>query len=188
MSIFILGCGIKASLFVGDSGVEVGDCSVACVEDQIMDSLPPGLCVGIGCCRIDITVNLRAFTLNISRTSKHARLLEQVSVFVTGHDEYLFKTWDLGIDLTGLGWYAAAKLSWAIPYQPNCKRAIKDRGNYACVSDHSMCLDLPIGGYVCNCTEGFTGNPYILHGCVRDDNQRGHHSLSLSSLFYSFLS
>ncbi|KAK3144207.1 hypothetical protein QOZ80_4AG0310060 [Eleusine coracana subsp. coracana] len=173
MSLFIVGCGIKASLFVGDSGVEVGDCSVACVEDQIMDSLPPGLCVGIGCCRIDITVNLRAFTLNISRTSKHARLLEQVSVFITDHDEHMFKTWDLGVDLTG--WHAAAELSWAIPYQPNCKRAMNDRGNYACVSAYSKCLDSPMGGYVCNCTEGFTGNPYILHGCVREDNQRANY-------------
>ncbi|GJN26984.1 hypothetical protein PR202_gb14957 [Eleusine coracana subsp. coracana] len=154
MSIFILGCGIKASLFVGDSGVEVGDCSVACVEDQIMDSLPPGLCVGIGCCRIDITVNLRAFTLNISRTSKHARLLEQVSVFITGHDEYLFKTWDLGIDLTGLGWYAAAELSWAIPYHPNCKRAMNDTGES-------------------------TGNPYILNGCVADGQGSSPPSLKL---------
>jgi len=83
MSLFVVGCGVKASLFVGDSGVEVGKCSVACVEDEIMERLPRGLCVGIGCCSINITVDLRAFTLNISRTGQSAKLLEKVNVFIT---------------------------------------------------------------------------------------------------------
>ncbi|KAF8704076.1 hypothetical protein HU200_031562 [Digitaria exilis] len=72
MSLFVVGCGVEASLFIGDSDVEVGNCSVMCVQ-EIMERLPQGLCVGIGCCYIDITVNLRAFTLNISRTGHAAR-------------------------------------------------------------------------------------------------------------------
>jgi hypothetical protein len=70
------------SRFTGDSGVEVGNCSVICPGDQIMNRLPEGLCIGIGCCHIDITVTLRSFTLNISHTGQSTRLLEQVNAFI----------------------------------------------------------------------------------------------------------
>jgi hypothetical protein len=69
MSLFVVGCGVKASLFIGNSAVEVGDCSVVCADAQVMEMLPMGTCdgvVGLGCCLIGIQVNLRAFTLNIS--------------------------------------------------------------------------------------------------------------------------
>ncbi|WVZ86456.1 hypothetical protein U9M48_033227 [Paspalum notatum var. saurae] len=163
MSLFVVGCGVKASLFTGDSGVEVGSCSVACVEDEIMKTMPGWLCIGIGCCRINITVHLRSFTLNISRTSQAARVLQQVSVFITERNGYYFQASDLnGITVN----YYPAALSWAVPNQPNCTRAMEDRASYACVSNNSECQDAPIGGYVCDCTEGFYGNPYVVNGCV----------------------
>ncbi|CAL5068983.1 unnamed protein product [Urochloa decumbens] len=164
MSLVVVGCGIKASLFIGESDVEVGKCSVACVEDEIMEKLPHGLCVGIGCCLIDIAVNLRAFTLNISRTGRASRLYEQVNAFITDNS-YSLQLSDLESNIEHP---QPAKLSWSIPYQPNCTQAMEDRANYACVSNHSYCLESPIGGYVCNCVEGFYGNPYISHGCKVD--------------------
>nr|CAB3485177.1 unnamed protein product [Digitaria exilis] len=100
MSLFVVGCGVKASLLTGDdSNHEVGSCSVICAGDQFMDLLSDNEpCVGIGCCSIDITVNLRAFTLNVSRISGAERVLEQVNAFIT--DQYGFREWDLGADLT----------------------------------------------------------------------------------------
>jgi len=77
-SLLVVGCGVKASLFVGNSTVEVGSCSVACAEARIMEKLPKGVCDGIGCCLIYIGVDLKAFTLNISRTSDSARSNKQV--------------------------------------------------------------------------------------------------------------
>ncbi|CAL5030934.1 unnamed protein product [Urochloa decumbens] len=165
-SLAVVGCGVKASLFMGESDGEVGSCSVVCVEDDIMDSLPQGLCVGIGCCLINIEVDLRAFTLNISRTGRASQLQEQVNAIIT--NQYFvnssFQPSETESDLSGAGY--PATLTWAIPHPPDCNSAIKDRANYACVSNRSYCLDSTIGGYVCLCTEGFFGNPYVVNGCV----------------------
>jgi hypothetical protein len=170
MSLFVVGCGLEVS-FTGDSGAEVGNCSVICLGDQIMNRLPEGLCIGIGCCRIDITVPLRAFTLNISRTGQSTRLLEQVNAFITYYNQhsygggpYQFQPSDLESDLTGKEY--PVDLIWDIPYQPNCKRAMEDKASYACASNHSICEEAPIGGYVCKCADGFYGNPYVVNGCV----------------------
>lgn len=135
-----------------------------------MNRLPEGLCIGIGCCRIDITVPLRAFTLNISRTGQSTRLLEQVNAFITYYNQqsyggpYQFQPSDLESDLTGKEY--PVDLIWDIPYQPNCKRAMEDKASYACASNHSICQEAPIGGYVCKCADGFYGNPYVVNGCV----------------------
>ncbi|KAL6903719.1 hypothetical protein ACP4OV_004532 [Aristida adscensionis] len=162
MSLFVVGCGVQASLFNVDSGVEMGNCSVVCIGDQIMEMLPEGLCFGIGCCVINITVDLRAFTLNISRIGQSARVLEQVSAFIAGRENYGFLTSHLGFDLSAS---FPAKLSWAIPFQPNCELAMEE--SYACVARDSRCEDSPIGGYICHCSQGTYGNPYVINGCVR---------------------
>uniref|UniRef100_A0A0D3GEQ6 EGF-like domain-containing protein n=1 Tax=Oryza barthii TaxID=65489 RepID=A0A0D3GEQ6_9ORYZ len=162
-SMFVFGCGIKASLFIPGSGDEIGNCSVGCVDSKIMERLPYGPCVGIGCCVIPIQVNLRAFTLNISRTSGFDPW-NQVTAFVTSSElSDGFRPGEV-LDLFGDSLIAPAELDWAIPYKPNCKSALEDRSNYACISNNSKCLDSPIGGYICQCLSGY-GNPYVLDGC-----------------------
>uniref|UniRef100_A0A0E0A7C5 Wall-associated receptor kinase galacturonan-binding domain-containing protein n=1 Tax=Oryza glumipatula TaxID=40148 RepID=A0A0E0A7C5_9ORYZ len=159
MSMFVFGCGIKASLFIPGSGDEIGNCSIGCVDAQIMERLPPGPCFGIKCCAIPIHVNLRAFTLDISRTGGFDPW-NQVTAFITNRE---------GAGSSGdvtdvLAFVASAELDWAIPYKPNCKSALEDRSNYACISNNSKCEDSPIGGYLCYCLWG-DGNPYVLAGC-----------------------
>ncbi|VAH54668.1 unnamed protein product [Triticum turgidum subsp. durum] len=134
---YVVGCGVKASLFVGNSTVE----------------LPNGSCDdGIGCCLIDIRVDLRAFTLNISRTSDSARS-KKVYAFISGDMGPIFRPIDALRSMLPAGpeFNPSATLEWAIPYQPNCKRAMEDTASYACVAHHSVCVDLPIGGYFCDC-------------------------------------
>ncbi|KAF7020028.1 hypothetical protein CFC21_033152 [Triticum aestivum] len=137
--LFVVGCGVKASLFIGNSTVEVGNCSVVCAEARIMEKLPKGVCDGIGCCFIDIQVNLRAFTLNISRTSGSARSKEVYAFISGGGKDQIFWPIDALRSLLPeyLEGYEFATLEWAIPYKPNCKRAMEDRASYACVANHS---------------------------------------------------
>ncbi|XP_042066932.1 wall-associated receptor kinase-like 1 isoform X2 [Salvia splendens] len=52
-------------------------------------------------------------------------------------------------------------LDWRIGVD-NCKDA-KDQAKFVC-QDNSDCVDFD-GGYLCNCTKGYKGNPYLNPGC-----------------------
>ncbi|KAI4965891.1 hypothetical protein ZWY2020_047906 [Hordeum vulgare] len=87
MPLFVLGCGVTATLL--DRGAAVGNCSVVCAGEEVMRRLPNGLCVGVGCCRIDLRVNLRAFAFNLSRTGGDGVSRDKLTFFVTGRDRYV---------------------------------------------------------------------------------------------------
>lgn len=177
MSLFVLGCGVTATLVDRATGDVVGNCSVVCAGEQVMRRLPDGLCGGVGCCRIDVRVHLRAFTLNVSRTGDGVSR-DRLSFLVTGRDGYTFRPSVLE-DNIDANMVPPALLDWAIPDRSDCQRAMEDRASYACVSNHSQCQDSQIGGYVCHCYRGFFGNPYVVDGCIPD---QGNHCISVLSL------
>ncbi|KAI4970157.1 hypothetical protein ZWY2020_001071 [Hordeum vulgare] len=62
-----------------------------------------------------------------------------------------------------------AILFWNINDQHTCAAASADETNFACVSDHSSCIDTTyMRGYSCRCDAGYKGNPYVVGGCSRD--------------------
>ncbi|KAE8804602.1 Wall-associated receptor kinase-like 22 [Hordeum vulgare] len=62
-----------------------------------------------------------------------------------------------------------ATLYWNINDQQTCAAASADGANFACISNHSSCVDtLYMPGYSCRCDNGYTGYPYVVGGCSRD--------------------
>lgn len=136
MSLFVVGCGVLAALLDGGTGAVVGNCSVICAgEEVVMERLPDGLCGGVGCCRIDVRVPLRAFVLNLSRTGEGVTR-DRVTFLVTGPDGYTFRASDLEQGIVA-GEAAPALLDWAIPDPADCALAAADGASYACVSNNS---------------------------------------------------
>ena len=56
-------------------------------------------------------------------------------------------------------------LEWAIAQNTTCEGAKINKTSYACVSNDSYCSTND-AGYVCKCSDGYEGNPYIVGGCT----------------------
>ncbi|PUZ48028.1 hypothetical protein GQ55_7G212800 [Panicum hallii var. hallii] len=68
---------------------------------------------------------------------------------------------------TNAGGQVPMVLDWAIRNESSCEVARRNKtGTYACLSSNSECADSSNGpGYVCSCSKGYAGNPYLPGGC-----------------------
>jgi hypothetical protein len=147
-------------------------CLAYCREDY---GLPEdGVCTGIGCCSVDISTTLNDNNIIFESeptnfwTHKGVNISPCDYAFIVEKNTYRFKVSDLNMD--GSSITKPMVLDWAIrddnvEHNITCPQA-KNTPEYACISTNSECLNSAHGpGYICNCTKGYWGNPYLTDGC-----------------------
>ncbi|XP_078151190.1 wall-associated receptor kinase 3-like [Carex rostrata] len=169
----VIGCNTLAYLRLDDTT----NYSVGCLSScDSLDTLNKyGSCSGIGCCQTAIPKETNSFYIHFDDRYNNSDVYDfNPCSYATVVEETEFKfrttyvtTKVLG-NFTSSGYYIAKTwpmvLDWAIR-NTTCDTALKNKFTYACRSDHSICLTISGRGYLCNCSNGYEGNPYLDGGC-----------------------
>lgn len=128
-----------------------------------------GSCSGIGCCQTSIPNGIREFSLNITSDNSGTTpgsFIHCGYAFLGDQNEFSFTISDLyGDNFVKRSPNVPIVLDWAIG-NGSCGSARKQMTDYACQSEFSECLESPSGaGYLCKCSQGYRGNPYLVNGC-----------------------
>ncbi|OAY82842.1 Wall-associated receptor kinase 3, partial [Ananas comosus] len=161
-----IGCMTLAYLIVSDkvNNSYWSGCVSMCKRRE---DLSDGSCAGIGCCQTAIPKGIGYYQVwfneNFTSTNTYnfspcnyavlveERAFEFHTSYITTGELYKRKL--------------PLMLDWAVRNK-TCLDARLNMTSYACVSEHSTCVDSANGpGYLCNCSDGYQGNPYLSHGC-----------------------
>ncbi|KAJ0615449.1 putative protein kinase RLK-Pelle-WAK family [Helianthus annuus] len=126
-----------------------------------------GSCLGFGCCKTGIlapNITYAKVFVKPTKNSKKPRDYKMCGyAFIVDRDKYNFNNGDYSTLSTNKSF--PAFLEWSIA-NITCEEAQKDKVAYMC-QDNSVCVngEDKFLGYRCNCSPGFSGNPYIKGGC-----------------------
>ncbi|KAF3338506.1 putative wall-associated receptor kinase-like 16 [Carex littledalei] len=146
--------------------------SVGCLSscDSLHTVMKYGSCSGIGCCQTAISRETNWFYVDFDERYNNSEVYNFSHcsyAMVVEEAEFNFNTTYITTDVLR---YSNATLpiviDWAIGNM-TCGIAQSNKSSYACRSDHSVCLNSTSGhgGYLCNCSHGYQGNPYLEGGC-----------------------
>ncbi|KAJ1258216.1 hypothetical protein BS78_10G058200 [Paspalum vaginatum] len=133
-----------------------------------------GVCDGAGCCQVALTHNMSYYKVEFAERYNatayinstygaeycgYAAMMEAAAFhFRTAY----LNTRDFWEENDGR---VPVILDWVVGNE-TCDVASKKADSYACRSNNSRCIDSSNGvGYLCNCTDGYSGNPYLIDGC-----------------------
>ena len=131
-------------------------------------------CTGVGCCQVALSSKLSYHNISLfgdNTSDKNTSAIEDTKhcryAMVVETEKFKFDTAYLN---TTTFWdeqngEVPTILNWAVSNK-TCDVATKDAASYACRSSNSECINSTSGlGYLCNCSEGYKGNPYLHDGC-----------------------
>ncbi|XP_042392573.1 wall-associated receptor kinase 2-like isoform X1 [Zingiber officinale] len=187
-SLFVFGCNGTGSIVDPITNTIVAACSSICssnytstIDNGFSDS-------GNGYCRIfldSLKFNKTSLTLQLSRPNyenenNHMNNSDRSNIIAFLCDEFFCSEADpqsfiKNEDKTKTN----TSLSWHIKDHSSCKEAWNYPATYACRSSNTNCYDITdkafyvddqndTVGYICRCSFGHHGNPYIPYGCQLD--------------------
>ncbi|KAF7086297.1 hypothetical protein CFC21_089602 [Triticum aestivum] len=171
--------GCRTLAYISDernTGKYMSGCVAMCRRGE-QGALRNGPCSGIGCCQTAIPGELQFYRVwfdpSFNTTEIHNVSRCSYAVLMESSNFTFFPSYATSPEFNDR-FYGRAKVvvDWAIGNE-TCEVARVKRDSYACVSDNSECFNSANGpGYICNCTKGFHGNPYLkdpAHGCIDID-------------------
>ncbi|KAF5183169.1 Wall-associated receptor kinase, partial [Thalictrum thalictroides] len=132
-------------------------CGTSCYGRE---NIIQGSCsVGSGCCQSPIPKGFNEIYLDLLDTNSSTC----GAAFIAEEDKYKFKASDLNFRNFDSLSEVPMVLNFAVGNQ-TCEKAKQNATTYAC-KENSKCYDLvdDVNGYLCNCSDGYIGNPYL--GC-----------------------
>ncbi|EAZ30399.1 hypothetical protein OsJ_14448 [Oryza sativa Japonica Group] len=174
----VVGCQTLAYITDDDNmGKYTSGCVAMCQGGDLTSLATNGSCSGIGCCQTAIPRGLKYYRVrfdtgfntseiyNVSRCSYAVLMESKAFSFRTSYVSSLEFN-------SSNGGRVPLVVDWAIGNE-TCDKARRKVDTYACVSHNSKCFNSSNGpGYICNCSEGYQGNPYLQdgqHGCTDID-------------------
>lgn len=162
----VVGCNSLAYVEVNETQYITG-CMATCPS---VERLENGSCAGMGCCQAAIPRGINLYggsfedRFNTSEIASFSRCSYAVLVEAASFD---FRTTYVttGDFLESTGGKMPLVLDWVVGKE-TCREAKQNATAYMCVSSNSECVDSRNGpAYLCNCSKGYEGNPYLSDGC-----------------------
>ncbi|OAY84733.1 Wall-associated receptor kinase 3 [Ananas comosus] len=160
-----VGCDTLAYILMNNmtDSYETG-CVSMCADKK---SLTDGSCSGIGCCQTAIPKGINYYNVSFDDNFNSSRTYQfSPCSYAVLAEEGAFEFSTSYVTTRALyNRKVPLVLDWAVTNK-TCQEAPRNTASYACVSDNSVCVNSSNGpGYLCNCKEGYQGNPYLPHGC-----------------------
>jgi Wall-associated kinase len=177
--LLLFGCNYLLVLFYTNGTVHIRDqfktspyqsetgCAALCLS-----ALEQSECLGYRCCKAALpNYGLKTFSLSLMQITNYTTDLYNIYpgcsvAFIAkeGSGESIINISSVGNEY--YPFFQPLTLEWAIG-NTTCQEAKKRPENYLC-KENSECRDSDtnFGGYYCNCSQGFQGNPYVLGGCT----------------------